>query len=129
MAKSPLQRDTSQRRAILQAVQESKRPLSPQEILERAQTSVPTLGIATVYRAMKSLEEASEVAAVDLPGEGRRYERAGMKHHHHFSCRGCGKVYDLEGCPGNMDRLVPPGFQLETHEILLYGLCAACGKK
>ncbi len=121
-----MQRDTAQRRAILQVVHEAKRPLSPQEILERAQGNVPKLGIATVYRTVKSMEEAGDLAPVDLPGEGRRYERSGLKHHHHFSCRNCGRVFDLEGCPGNMDRLVPNGFKLEHHEILLYGLCDRC---
>lgn len=121
-----MQRDTAQRRAILQVVQDAKRPLSPQEILERAQGNVPKLGIATVYRTVKAMEEAGDLAPVDLPGEGRRYERAGMKHHHHFSCRKCGRVFDLEGCPGNMERLVPEGFKLEHHEILLYGLCDRC---
>lgn len=121
-----MQRDTQQRRTILDVVQQSARPLSPQEILERAQATLPKLGIATVYRAVKQMEEAGDLAPVDLPGEGRRYERAGMKHHHHFSCRDCGRVFDLHGCPGNIDRLVPKGFKLETHEILLYGLCDRC---
>lgn len=123
-----MQRDTAQRRAILQVVQQAKRPLSPQEILERAQGEVPRLGIATVYRTVKAMEESGELIPVDLPGEGRRYEQAGLKHHHHFSCRKCGRVYDLEGCPGNLDRLMPPGFRLERHEILLYGLCNRCSK-
>jgi len=121
-----MQRDTTQRRAIFHAVKQAGRPLSPVEILERAQREVPRLGIATVYRAVKDLEEAGELKPVDLPGEGRRYEPAGMKHHHHFSCRSCGRVFDLEGCPGNLERLVPPGFRLETHEILLYGTCDRC---
>ncbi len=119
-------RDTNQRRAILEVVQDARRPLSPQEILERAQAVVPKLGIATVYRSMKMLEESGDVVPVDLPGEGRRYERSGMKHHHHFSCRVCGRVYDLDGCPGNIDRLLPKGFKLEHHEILLYGVCDRC---
>lgn len=121
-----MQRDTQQRRTILEVVQGSKRPLSPQEILERAKASLPKLGIATVYRAVKQLEEAGEVAPVEMPGEGRRYERAGLTHHHHFSCRNCGRVFDLEGCPGNIDRLVPQGFRLESHEVLLFGLCDRC---
>jgi Fur family ferric uptake transcriptional regulator len=121
-----MQRDTSQRRAILDVVQEAKRPLSPQEILDRAKAALPKLGIATVYRTMKAMEEMGDVVPVDLPGDGRRYERAGMKHHHHFSCRNCSRVFDLEGCPGNIDRLIPTGFKLESHEILLYGLCDRC---
>lgn len=121
-----MQRDTQQRRTILEVVQGANRPLSPQEILARAQETLPRLGIATVYRAVKLMEEAGDISPVDLPGEARRYERAGMKHHHHFSCRACGRVFDLEGCPGNIDRLVPKGFRLETHEILLYGLCDRC---
>jgi len=33
------------------------------------------------------------------------------------------------GGPGNLEPLVPKGFVLEDHEVVLYGLCALCGKK
>lgn len=121
-----MERDTSQRRAIRKVFHESGRPLSPQEVLENARTHVPNLGIATVYRTLRSFMAEGVLVPVEIPGEPKRYEVAGKDHHHHFSCRSCGRMYDFDGCPSNLNGLVPPGFQMEDHEIFIYGRCAAC---
>lgn len=119
-------RDTQQRRAIRSAIDESGRPLSPREVLAAAQRHLPGLGIATVYRTLKSWLEDGSLAQVDLPGEPPRYEATGKQHHHHFHCRACDRVYELEGCPDGLKSLTPAGFSLESHEVVLYGRCAAC---
>lgn len=121
-----MQRRTKQRQAICAVFLEAQRPLSPQEVLELARVRVPSLGLATVYRTLKALLEEGFLVSVELPGEVPRYERAGKAHHHHFLCRVCGRVYELEGCPKDVETLVPPGFLAEGHEVTLYGRCAAC---
>ncbi len=121
-----MRRDTRQRRILRQVLEQADRPLSPQEILEASQGLLPGLGIATVYRNVKAMVEEGTLQAVELPGEGLRYELAGKLHHHHFHCRGCGKVYEVEGCPGDLGPLAPPEFRVESHMIVLYGRCADC---
>jgi Fur family ferric uptake transcriptional regulator len=121
-----LERDTKQRKAIRQSIEDAARPLSPQEILDAAQESVPGLGMATVYRSIKSLVDEGWLRTVELPGRPPTYEVAGKDHHHHFHCRKCGKVFEVEGCPGNLKKLAPPGFVVEEHEVVLYGLCDRC---
>lgn len=120
-------RDTRQRRAVREVFETSERPLGPQEVLSLAGESAPGLGIATVYRAIRSLVDQNWLQPVRFPGEAPRYERAGKHHHHHFHCRRCDGVYDVAGCPPDVRRLAPPGFVLEQHEIVLRGLCAECG--
>lgn len=117
---------TRQRTAIRDAIEQADRPLSPQEILEAARDRIPRLGIATVYRAIKSMVTAGDLRAVELPGMPDRYETADKRHHHHFHCRGCDRVFEVDGCPGNMKKLAPKGFRVEEHEIMLYGLCSEC---
>ncbi|MGI4719352.1 MAG: Fur family transcriptional regulator [Janthinobacterium lividum] len=121
-----MERNTRQRKAIHQCMADAGRPLAPQEILEHAQGAVPGMGLATVYRNIKSMLEAGEITTVSLPGGGDRYEIAGHGHHHHFHCRSCDKVYEVHACPGDMQKLTPEGFVLESHELTLYGLCNAC---
>ena len=121
-------RDTAQRRAIQAAIASVEHPLTPADILDAAQREVPALGIATVYRALKELVLEGEVVGVDLPGEATRYERAGKDHHHHFHCRRCGTVFEAEGCTAALNKLVPPGFVVEAHEVILYGRCAKCSR-
>lgn len=107
----------------------SHRPLTPHEILGKAQAEVPNLGMATVYRTLKGLIDDGEIIGVDIPGEPQRYERAGKEHHHHFSCRGCGRMFEMDGCPKGLDLLVPNGFVMEDHEVFIYGRCAECSAK
>ena len=94
------------------------------EILEEA--ALDGLGLATVYRTLKLGVEEGWLNTVELPNAPTRYEMAGKKHHHHFECRECNKVFDIEGCPGNLQDLVPDDFILEDHEIILYGRCDKC---
>jgi Fur family transcriptional regulator, ferric uptake regulator len=121
-----MERDTAQRRAIRAALLDADRPLSPKEVLDSAQDQVPRLGIATVYRNLKAFVDDGWLTPVELPGAAPRYEVAGKKHHHHFMCRACDRVYELVGCPGNLQSVVPRGFALEDHEVVLYGRCDAC---
>lgn len=121
-----MERSTRQRDAIRQALVQAGRPLLPTEILAAAQAEVPALGIATVYRNLKQLAEAGEVQSVELPGDAPRFEPGGHHHHHHFSCTVCHRVFDVHACPGDMQKLAPPGFAVERHELTLYGRCDEC---
>lgn len=123
-----MERETSQRRAILRALEEAERPLDPQEILSAAKSHVPGLGIATVYRAIKNFVTEGVLKPVELPGDSIRYEKAGREHHHHFHCRDCGRVYEVDNCSFDVSIELPRGFRLESHEMVLYGTCAACAR-
>ena len=121
-----MQRRTRQRDAIRDVLRDARRPLSPQEILDAAESEVPSLGLATVYRNIKALVAEGWLHPVELPGAPDRYELADQGHHHHFHCRDCDRVFDIEGCPGRLDDMAPGDFQVESHEIILYGLCPDC---
>jgi len=121
-----MERSTRQRHSIRSAIEAAGRPLLPAEILVQAQRDVPALGLATVYRNIKQLLEAGDILLVELPGQPPRYELAGHKHHHHFHCHDCGRVFDVHACPGDMQKLAPPGFTVDGHELTLYGLCSDC---
>lgn len=123
----PMLRNTRQRQAIRRALEEVDRPLSPQEVLKVAQGHAPSLGMATVYRTLKELVADGWLVPVELPGEPPRYESASKAHHHHFHCRQCRQVYEIDGCPQNLKPLTPAGFTLENHHVVLSGLCATCG--
>ena len=119
-------RRTDQRSAIRQVFEQADRPLNAQEVLDEAQEEVPGLGIATVYRNLKKLVEQGWLHTVDLPNEPSRYERSNLGHHHHFQCTTCQLVFDVHACTTEVVQLVPDGFEVDSHEILLYGTCPAC---
>lgn len=119
-------RETPQRKTLRNVFVQASRPLSVQEIFDEAREAIPGLGIATVYRFVKSLVEDGFLASVDIPGEGQRFEVAGKRHHHHFQCKGCGKVFEIDGCAGPDCHNAPPGFEVEDHMVVVYGRCASC---
>ncbi|MAC19452.1 MAG: transcriptional repressor [Phycisphaerae bacterium] len=122
------QRMTRQTEAISEAIKSAGGPLSIEEILTVASRTVSTLGLRTVYRVVRRLQDEGKIASVSVPGRSDRYEMASIasKHHHHFHCTACDRFFDLEGCPGGLKKLLPQGFKLQNHELTLSGLCATC---
>lgn len=123
-----MERNTRQRDAIREVFRQTNRPLSTEEVHAAARRIVPRLGVATVYRTIRSLQAERWLAAVELPGAPARYELTGKAHHHHFHCNRCDRVFDLIGCPGTLKELLPRSFRLERHELVLYGRCAECAR-
>ncbi len=124
----PAKRQTRQRDAIREVFTTAGRPMGPHEVAAAAQRALPSLGIATVYRALKRLVEEGWLVPVTIAG-GTRYEVAGVGHHHHFHCLDCDRIFDVVGCPGDVRRLAPRGFLLAGHELTLKGTCRWCAER
>ena len=128
-AEAPIgQRQTRQRDAILQVITEAPGPLSVPEIHEKAIEKLDKLGIATVYRTLKLLQESAQIQPVILPSGESRFESAEHGHHEHFQCRACERVFDVHTCslPKTRGATLPGGFVIEDHELTYYGTCPDC---
>ena len=119
-------RKTKQRDAIIEVLTNTTRPLSLQEILDRANDKAPNLGVATVYRTLKDFLRSEKISKIELSGSIQRYQIKSGHHHHHFWCRVCDKVFKVEGCPGKLNFEPPKGFKTEQHEVIFKGLCQEC---
>lgn len=124
------QRQTRQRDAILSVILEATGPLSVPEIHQRAAQNSPKIGIATIYRTLKLLQENGQIHSVILPSGESRFEAANLGHHEHFKCRLCDGVFDIHICPLQLprDHQIAGGFLVENHELTLYGVCPNCRK-
>jgi Fur family transcriptional regulator, ferric uptake regulator len=138
-----MERNTRQREAVLAAIEQAGRALSPGEILTLAQGRVASLNLSTIYRQLNALQGEARIVKVLLPGQAARFEAAcdGAReqaleathghaphahHHHHFHCQACDRVFALHACPGPMQELAPAGFVVESHDLTLRGHCADC---
>lgn len=121
-----MERKTPQRNILRLVFIKAGRPMSAQEAFAEAKIAMPKLGLATAYRVIKEMVDEKFLQVVALPGDAQHFELARHDHHHYFQCTACNKVYDVIGCPGNMAKVVPPGFELHSHELILYGLCSSC---
>lgn len=114
-------RKTQQRAAIRQVFEEADRPLSAPEVLQDAQAYVPGLGIATVYRNIKTLVEDAWIKTVELPGDPNRYELADRKRNVYFRCHETNRVFSFDLKLPDMSGLLPGDFKLENATVLLEG--------
>lgn len=121
-----MKRKTQQRQAIQSALAKAMGPLTIPELHLEAKSTSPSLGIATVYRSIREMLEQGTILQIAIPGELPRYENANRSHHHFFQCRICSRVFEVQECPKDLLRLVPEGFELEDHEVFLFGRCKEC---
>ena len=121
-----VKRQTRQREAVHRTLRRAGQPLSAAELLDEARRAVTGIGVATVYRHIRTMVDGGHVVVVRIPGEPVRYEWAGKGHHHYFVCDVCDRVFEVPGCASDFGRMTPHGFRLERHEVILYGCCAKC---
>lgn len=89
----------------------------------------PNLSLGTVYRNLNLLADEGIIMRMPFPVE--RYD-ANVEPHTHFRCRGCGGVFDLDiAYDPEVDAgalTAEPGFTIERHELIFYGLCPNCAQ-
>lgn len=122
-------RRTRQGDAIDVILRTTERPLTPDEAHARASKILPRLGLATVYRRIRSLTEEGLLVGVDYPGQPARYEWVDGKQKLHFGCRSCDKLFALDennGFEEPASPSLPPGFEVQGGEWILYGVCPDC---
>jgi Fur family ferric uptake transcriptional regulator len=96
----------------------------------RVRQQDPGIGLATVYRTVKLMQEAGVADARHFSARGTVYEVAvGRDHHDHLICESCGKI--VEFSDPEIERLQEEiasalGFALAHHRHELFGRCAAC---
>lgn len=98
------------------------------EILQRARERMPRIGLATVYRTLRLLEELDVVEARHLGQPHSHYE---VRHsdHLHLVCASCGAVLDLPSPIDTRTLRREHGFQVVQSRLELLGLCAGCRAK
>ena len=123
-----MKRNTKQAKIITEVMRNAGRPLTPAEVHKHATQSIPSLGIATIYRQLKALSESLQVVGVDYPGQPPRYEWVDGKDKVHFTCRTCKKLFALEDTTQDTPPAkAPSGFAVQGFEVMLYGVCPECG--
>jgi Fur family transcriptional regulator, ferric uptake regulator len=125
-------RDGGARRAVIELLGRQECCLTAQEIFDRLRDDGRRVGIASVYRALEQLCRDGFVQRIDIGSGTHRFEplHAGGEHHHHLVCDDCGKVEAfadeaLERALANVEGQT--GYSVAGHDVVLRGLCDACG--
>ncbi len=87
------------------------------------------IGLATVYRVLTQFEQAGILVRSQFDGSKAVFELNDGDHHDHLICTNCGKVVEFSD-PEIEKRqhkvAKDKGFVLESHTMLLYGICPDC---
>src|SRR5438067_13400220 len=89
-------RRTEQRVLVAEVLAAAKRALSAQELYERIRATHPTLGRATVYRALEGQVQDGMASRSERDGHVSADVARGAPHHHHLVCTRCQRVEDRD---------------------------------
>ena len=96
--RSPRARGTRQAQALAVALESLPGFCSAQEIHAELRRKGEHVGLATIYRHLQALSEEGSVDAIrDASGEILYRQCETSVHHHHLTCRNCGRSVEVEG--------------------------------
>ncbi|HVY54425.1 MAG TPA: transcriptional repressor [Thermodesulfobacteriota bacterium] len=120
---------TPQRLAVLKALRESGAYMSINQLDRKVKEMLPGTGLATVYRALETLEELGLIVKVHLEDGCHSYAVAPEGHMHPVVCTECNRVIEFAECPlGELSEKLTQdtGIQIENHFLQLFGKCREC---
>jgi Fur family ferric uptake transcriptional regulator len=123
-------RGTRQAQALATALDSMPGFSSAQEIHAELRRRGEQVGLATVYRHLQALCEQGSVDAIrDASGETLYRQCETSVHHHHLTCRNCGRSVEVEGRAVEQwaERVAKEaGFTELDHTVELFGRCPLC---
>ena len=121
-------RVTSQRLVLHRVLHELGTHATAEEILRAAAPALPGLSLPTVYATLDLFARLGVARRVTGAGTAVLYDPR-VEAHHHFVCRRCGSVVDLDAPVDDVALAAAArgaGLELEGIEVSLRGLCARC---
>jgi len=120
-------------RAVLEAVRADNNHPTALDIYEAVRQGRPRIGLATVYRVLHLLSKQGLIRELGRAADRCRYD-ARTARHDHAVCTHCGALLDLPVDIALPDEALQVaaravGMRPGTHEIRIYGTCAACQAK
>lgn len=119
-------RNTIQRDLVLEAVRRLNHPTA-EEIYNEVSAIYPRISRGTVYRNLNLFTHTGILLKIPLPNQPDHFDTT-LNNHYHIVCRSCGRMDDVPLADQQplIDNMPSCGYRIETHHILLCGLCPAC---
>ena len=113
---------------LLEALQASSDEMSGQQLHRSLEESSKAMGLATVYRNLRQLQQRGLVRCRHLPNGEALYAPI-ERDRHHLTCVDCGRTQALEHCPVHTEDMQVDGggdFDLLFHTLEFFGFCRNC---
>jgi Fur family ferric uptake transcriptional regulator len=126
-------KNTKHRNAILGIIEQSKRPLTAEEIFLSLKEKHTSIWLSTVYRTLDILTSKNMIVKLTLMDDDKaRYEINHNEHKHHIICVGCHKMITIGDCPvEKFEKTLKEkiNFNVTGHKLEIYGYCQGCQLK
>ena len=123
-------KNSIQKDYVLKILYFSQEHLTAEEISNEIKTKYNvSIGIATVYRAMKFFNDMKLVNTLDIGDGIVRYELNLSNHHDHLICTSCGKIIEFTDDFIELNQIKiaeKNNFILKEHVMTIYGICETC---
>jgi Fe2+ or Zn2+ uptake regulation protein len=125
-------RVTPKVRAVLELFLKCGCVLDPLEVQSRLQKQFKDVGLPTIYRILESLARCGILLPAANEDRQLRYficHDIEAGHHHHFICKKCGKVEEVNLClMEQVSKYVKRHLKakVESHFLQIEGLCVNC---
>ncbi|KWX02908.1 Fur family transcriptional regulator [Carbonactinospora thermoautotrophica] len=122
-------RVTAPRMAVLAVLQASPGHWDVETIRYKAQQITGSLSTQAAYDVLKALTEAGLTRCLQVSGQPARYENRVGDNHHHFVCRVCGKIVDVNCAVGVrpcLEATIGPEYEVDEAEVTFWGRCPEC---
>lgn len=115
---------------LLRELQRAACELSGQDLHARLRGGDGAMGLATVYRHLRQLQQRGVVRCRHLPS-GEALYAPSDRDEHHLTCVDCGSTRVLPHCPVHSVALHDEdlaGFTPLFHTLEFFGLCSRCNR-
>jgi Fur family ferric uptake transcriptional regulator len=123
---------TPQRMMVVEALHDTDKHVSAEEIYARVKEKYPYANISTVYRTLELLKELGLVNEIALGDGCVRFHPAESGHHHHLVCQKCHSIIDLpESALAPLEHVLSEKhqFKADLKHMAVFGLCSECRDK
>jgi len=118
---------THQRIEILKYLHNNKTHPTADKIYSELKKKNPALSKTTIYNALDTLQKNNLVQNLTISSTKQRYEFK-EEMHHHFLCKKCGALIDINiTCP-NLNKMLNQGHKVEEVHGYFKGYCKECLK-
>ncbi len=122
---------TSQRRAVLEALRDTRGHPSAEDIYLLVKKKNPRVALGTVYQALSVLEEIGVIGSKHWAESPTRYD-LNTEPHLDIRCRRCGEVAEIPGVElGNLEAQIQENtpYSVSSTTLVVEGLCPTCQKE
>ena len=122
---------TPQRIAVYKYLKGTTEHPSAETIYTALHEDYPTMSLATLYKALKTLTEVGLIQELNLGENNFRYD-ANTSSHPHVKCINCGRVDDIMGLDYStlvIDAERHSDYTILSDQVYFFGVCSNCQKK